>query len=106
MSQFLDCFSPSQIITILQKAQKALNPNGCIFILEPFWDKQPYKAARFSLNHVSLYFTCMANGNSKMYSFTEMKEYIEKADLQIEAVYDGIGENDYTLLKCTKIKNL
>ncbi|MDR2869795.1 MAG: SAM-dependent methyltransferase, partial [Deferribacteraceae bacterium] len=36
MSQFLDCFSPEYIISILKKAAAALAPAGRIFILEPF----------------------------------------------------------------------
>ncbi|NJM24967.1 MAG: class I SAM-dependent methyltransferase, partial [Bacteroidia bacterium] len=40
MSQFLDCFSDEQIISILKRCHEALNPDGSVFILEPFWDKQ------------------------------------------------------------------
>jgi len=37
MSQFLDCFSEEQIISILRKCHGALKKNGHIFILEPLW---------------------------------------------------------------------
>ena len=36
---------------------------------EPIWDKQRFEAAAYSLQATSLYFTCIANGNSKMYRF-------------------------------------
>jgi hypothetical protein len=99
MSQFLDCFSKPQIIQILKKAKMALNQNGSLYILEPFWDKQRFAAAAFSLNHTSLYFTTMANGNSKMYSFNEMIDCINQAGLRLEEAFFNIGENEYTLLR-------
>lgn len=102
MSQFLDCFSKEQIVSILQKVSRSIDERCEVFILEPFWDKQKYEAATFSLNHTSLYFTCMANGNSKMYSFNEMLNCINQSGLKLQAVYDNIGEHDYTLLKCLK----
>jgi len=102
MSQFLDCFSKAQIVDILKKAAAALEKGGSIYILEPFWDKQKFPASTFSLNHTSLYFTCLANGNSKMYSFDEMVECVEQAGLKVEEPFFGVGENDYTLLKCSK----
>ena len=102
MSQFLDCFSKPQIIDILTKAKSAINENGSIYILEPFWDRQKFKASTFSLNHTSLYFTCMANGNSKMYSFNEMIDCVNHSGLMLSEAFFGIGENDYTLLKCSK----
>ncbi|MBP6625100.1 MAG: class I SAM-dependent methyltransferase, partial [Chitinophagaceae bacterium] len=57
MSQFLDCFSDEEIINILHKCKKALNPGGKIFINETFWDQQPFHAAMYSLQMTSLYFT-------------------------------------------------
>jgi hypothetical protein len=100
MSQFLDCFSKEQIVAILQKAAAAAGPDCHIYILEPFWDIQKYKASTYSLNHTSLYFTCMANGNSKMYSLKEMEECINKAGLKIEHAHHDLGDNAYSLLQC------
>jgi hypothetical protein len=102
MSQFLDCFSKEQIVKILKKVAASADDNTAIYILEPLWDKQQYEAASFSLKHTSLYFTCMANGNSKMYSFNEMLACINQAGLRLLEAYEGIGEHDYTLLKCKK----
>lgn len=100
MSQFLDCFSKVQIISILKKVASAAKAGCYIYILEPFWDMQKFKAATYSLNHTSLYFTCMANGNSKMYSFEEMNYCIQEAGLKIEQAYHDLGDHSYSLLQC------
>lgn len=102
MSQFLDCFSKEQIVFILKRLVEVSSCETKIYILEPFIDKQRFEGAKYALVHTSLYFTCMANGNSKMYSYSDMKELIEAAGLKVNAVYDSIGAFDYTLLECTK----
>ncbi len=68
MSQFLDCFSEEEIVSILKRCHEALDENGVVIILEPFWDKQRFEIAAFCLHQTSLYFTALANGNSQMYS--------------------------------------
>lgn len=102
MSQFLDCFSAEQIISILKRVKEIAEDSTKIYILEPFIDRQKYAGAKFSLVHTSLYFTCMANGCSKMYSFKDMSLFIKEAGLRINAVYDALGAHDYTLLECVK----
>ncbi|MCD8025141.1 MAG: hypothetical protein LUE64_06355 [Candidatus Gastranaerophilales bacterium] len=102
MSQFLDCFSKEQIIKILKDINKAIDIQTHIYILEPFVDNQKYNAAGYFLKHVSLYFTCMANGKSKMYTKKEMLEVLEKANFELTNIYEGIGAFDYTLLECKK----
>ncbi len=102
MSQFLDCFSKEQIILILKKVAKFSDSNIKIYILEPFIDMQKFEGARYSLIHTSLYFTCMANGYSKMYAKKDMEEMIESAGLRVNTVYDKLGAHDYTLLECVK----
>ena len=102
MSQFLDCFSPQQIKFILEKVAKTALDDTKIYILEPFIDRQKFEGAKLSLVHTSLYFTCMANGCSKMYSFSEMETIIKDAGLKVNAVYDALGAHDYTLLECVK----
>jgi SAM-dependent methyltransferase len=99
MSQFLDCFSDDQIISILQRCKKALNPGGHIFILETFWDRQRFEASAFSLQQTSLYFTVMANGNSQMYDSKVFILLIEKAGLKVVDQKDYIGVS-HTLLVC------
>ena len=103
MSQFLDCFSKEQIAFILKRLAKEASADTKIYILEPFIDKQRFDGAKYSLVHTSLYFTCMANGNSKMYSYLDMEKLINKAGLEVSAIYDSIGAYDYTLVEC-KIK--
>lgn len=101
MSQFLDCFSEEQIIGILKKCYAALNENGNVFILEPFWDRQRFETAAFCLQQTSLYFTCIANGNSQMYSTPTFFKCITDAGFEITEQHDGIGISQ-TLLKCKK----
>ncbi len=99
MSQFLDCFSDDQIVSILRRCKNALNPGGRVFILEPFWDRQRFQAAAFSLQQTSLYFTAMANGNSQMYQSETFLDFIKKAGFTVASQHDGIGVS-HTLLEC------
>jgi ubiquinone/menaquinone biosynthesis C-methylase UbiE len=101
MSQFLDCFSEEQIHSILTRAVNAMGHHSSLYILELFWDRQKYEASSYSLNATSLYFTCLANGNSRMYHSTDMYRMIEDAGLKIEESTDHIGIS-HTLLKCRK----
>ncbi|MEZ8098944.1 methyltransferase [Vibrio bivalvicida] len=98
MSQFLDCFSPMEILNILKKVKAQLREGDAIYILELFWDAQKYDAASYSLNATSLYFTCLANGNSRFYRSDDFLEIIEAAGLTVEERTDNIGLG-HTLLK-------
>lgn len=99
MSQFLDCFSPGQIVEILKQVREALNPDGKLFILETYTDEQLYDAAAHSVTMSSLYFSAMANGNSKMYRYEEMKSLIEDSGLTISQKITQLGAA-HTLLIC------
>jgi len=99
MSQFLDCFSDEQIVSILKRCIRALAPDGRIFILETFWDRQRFEASAFSLQQTSLYFTVMANGNSQMYDSEVFIRCVEKAGLEVIDQKDYIGVS-HTLLTC------
>ena len=99
MSQFLDCFSPEQVVTILRKARAALPPHGRVWILELFWDRQRFEAAAFSLQQTSLYFSCVANGNSQMYDSNVFLALVEQAGLIVSRLTDGVG-GYHTLLEC------
>lgn len=103
LSQCLDCFSEAEIISILRRCYDALDENGYVFILEPFWDKQRYEIAAFCLQQTSLYFTAIANGNSQMYSAETFLVCVDKAGLEIIEQTDNIGLSQ-TLLKCKKRK--
>jgi ubiquinone/menaquinone biosynthesis C-methylase UbiE len=99
MSQFLDCFSEEQIVSIMAKCLPALAPKGKVFILEPFWDRQRFAAASFSLQQTSLYFTVMANGNSQMYDSRVFMRSVERAGFELVESQDGLGIG-HTLLTC------
>ena len=92
MSQFLDCFSMEEIVSILSRAKNAMTENSRIYIMETLWDRQRFEPAAFCLTMTSLYFTAIANGNSKMYNTEDMQACIEQAGLVIEEIYDGLGQ--------------
>jgi len=102
MSQFLDCFSLDEITGIMNKVRLAASPSADIFIFEPFWDKQKFEAASFSLQATSLYFTCMANGNSKMYNSHEFERAVKKAGFTVCEAFHDLGSNAYSLLRCRR----
>ena len=91
MSQFLDCFSMEQIVGILRRAKSDMTPDTRIFIMETLWDRQRFATASMCLTLTSLYFTAMANGNSKMYNTEDMTRCIREAGLEIEQIYDNLG---------------
>ena len=99
MSQFLDCFSLEEITCIMKKVRAAAGPDTNIYVLEPLWDKQSFEAASFYLQAISLYFTCMANGNSKMYRFNELSNAIERAGFKLVDARHNLGSKDYSLLR-------
>jgi len=101
MSQFLDCFSQKEILTLLQRSFEALDEKGALYILETYWDKQKYEASTYSLHATSLYFTAIANGNSQMYHSRDMERMIEKSGLMIDEVFENVGVS-HTLFKCRK----
>ncbi|WP_138481779.1 methyltransferase [Dyadobacter bucti] len=102
MSQFLDCFSKEQIVQILQNAWQAASEDTTLYILEPFFDNQNYPAAHYSLVATSLYFTIMANGNSKMYRVEVMKDLVRQAGFEVVETYPLIGDSYHTILECRK----
>ncbi len=102
MSQFLDCFSEAEIIAILSSIRRSMKPDARILILELFWDRQKFEGAAFSLNAISLYFTTLANGNSRFYRSKDMISCIESSGFEIRRDTDGFGLG-HTLLECTAI---
>lgn len=103
MSQFLDCFSEKEIVSILNRCHEAVNDDGFIYILEPFWDCQRFEAAAFSLQQTSLYFTTIANGNSQMYHSEVFLNCVKNAGFEVVEQINQIGVSQ-TLLKCKKRK--
>lgn len=103
MSQFLDCFSEPQAVSILSRAARSMDDDTRLYIMESFWDRQVYDTAVFALAQISLYFTVMANGNSKMYGMDDMLRCISQAGLEVESATDNIGEC-HTLIVCKRRK--
>lgn len=99
MSQFLDCFSMPEIVSILTRAKSAMTKDTRLFIMETLWDRQRFEPAAFCLTMTSLYFTAMANGNSKMYNTEDMEKCVKDAGLIIEEIYDGLGQG-HSILVC------
>ncbi len=102
MSQFLDCFSEKQIVSILRRAAAIMDDKNRIYIMETLWDRQDYVPAAMSLTMTSLYFTALANGNSKMYNTDDMTRLITEAGLQIETIYDRIGNGGHSIIICKR----
>jgi len=99
MSQFLDCFSQEEILSLLCRGRDALNESGALYILETYWDKQAYEASTYSLHATTLYFTAIANGNSQMYHSEDMVNLVDKAGLRIDKTYEDLGVS-HTLFRC------
>ncbi|RRJ95124.1 SAM-dependent methyltransferase [Opitutaceae bacterium TAV4] len=100
MSQFLDCFGKEQVTDILRLIRRSMKPDARVCILETFCDRQRFPAAALSLNAGSLYFTCMANGNSRFYRATEFGECVASAGFRVEREINDIGIGGHTLLVC------
>lgn len=101
MSQFLDCFSQNDVLSLLNRAKEAMKTESRLYILETYWDKQEFGASTYSLHATSLYFTCMANGCSQMYHSRDMLKLIEEAGMMVEETHENIGVS-HTLLICKK----
>lgn len=99
MSQFLDCFSEEEVTSILTRAAQSMNKESKLYIMETFWNRQKFDTAAYCLTQISLYFTAMANGNSKMYHSDDMKRCIEAAGLEIEEIHDHLGMG-HSIVQC------
>jgi len=99
MSQFLDCFSPEEIVGILRRAAAVMDERARLYILETYWDRQANATAAFCLQQTSLYFTCIANGNSQMYHSRDMKNCLDQAGLTVVRETDSVGFY-HTLTEC------
>lgn len=99
MSQFLDCFSEDQIVSILRRAAKVMDKNSRLYIMETLWDRQRFEPAALCLTLTSLYFTAIANGNSKMYHSEDMERLVKEAGLEIETIHDFLGQG-HSIMVC------
>lgn len=101
MSQFLDCFTEQQVTSILSRAAASMRENSTLYILEPLWDRQKYETAAYCLTQTSLYFTALANGNSKIFHSADLSRRIEATGLQTAKIHDNLGLG-HSLLCCKK----
>ena len=99
MSQFLDCFGEEEIVNILERAKAAMSENTTLYIMETLWDRQQFDTAAFCLTQISVYFTAIANGNSKMYHSDDLCRLVDKAGLRIETIHDNLGWG-HSILVC------
>ena len=77
-----------------------MTANTHLLIMETFWDRQRFEPASLCLTMTSVYFTVMANGNSKMYHSDDMIRLIADAGLRVAEVHDGLGQG-HTILDVT-----
>jgi len=91
MSQFVDCFSEPEIVRIFGKCREIMGPGARMFVLEPLTDQQRFDASGFAVQMTSVYFTCMANGNSRMYSSRELERMAGVAGLRLRQMVTGLG---------------
>ncbi len=99
MSQFLDCFSMAEIVSILKRVREVMTTDTRLYIMETLWDRQRYEPAALALTMTSLYFAALANGNSKMYHTEDLESCIGAAGLCIDHIYDGLGHG-HSILVC------
>lgn len=99
MSQFLDCFSEEEVTSILTRAAQSMDKDATLYIMETFWDRQKFETAAYCLTQISIYFTALANGNSKMYHSDDMKRCVENAGLKVDTIHDGLGMG-HTIFAC------
>ena len=67
MSQFLDCFSEAEIVSILKRVMRRSADDQYLLSWKHFGIPSDLKRLHFVLQQTSVYFTAMANGNSQMY---------------------------------------
>ncbi len=100
MSQFLDCFDERGIECVLNKFSPFLATGGRLIVVELFADRQKFQAATLSLNATSLYFCCVANGNSRFYQYDEFCEILYRSGYNIDRVVDFTS--GHTALVCKR----
>lgn len=101
MSQFLDCFSEEEVTSILTRAAKSMDTQSKLYIMETFWDLQRFETASYCLAQTSIYFTAIANGNSKMYYSGDMARCVEEAGLKIDVLHENLGVGGHSIMECS-----
>jgi hypothetical protein len=78
-----------------------MRADSSLFVLETLCDRQKFDAATYSVNATSLYFTCIANGVSRMFRSEDLLRLVRDAGLTVIAEHDHVGRG-HTLLHCRK----
>jgi len=91
MSQFLVCFAEDDALELLKRAAAAMSRNATLYILDNFWDRQEFEIVSYCLQAFSLYFTCVANGCSRMYKASDIMKMVDLAGLKVERVVNNLG---------------
>jgi hypothetical protein len=79
-----------------------MEKSSFLYIMETFWDRQKFETAAYCLTLTSLYFTALANGNSKMYHSDDMIRCVKAAGLEVAGIYDGLGLG-HSIMVCKRI---
>lgn len=98
MSQFLDCFNPKQVESIINKVSKTMNDNSIIVITEIFGDKQKNDTASLVIEATSLYFAAIANGCSRFYHSETMNKLMHNCNLKLTQEFSNIGLGNSVLI--------
>ena len=101
MSQLVSAFSEEEVTSVLARAAEVMNDETVLYINETLWDRQRFEAGAYCLTQITLYFACVANGNSKMYNYPDLLRCINNAGLSVEMIHDGLGKG-HSLLVCKK----
>lgn len=102
MSQFLVCFAEEDVLKLLERAAAAMESESRLYILDTFWDRQELEVSAYCLQAISLYFTCLANGRSRMYKASDIVAMLEAAGLKVEHASGTLGVCS-SLLVCRKL---
>ena len=101
MSQFISAFSEEELTCVLRRTADVMDSNTRLYINESLWDRQRFGSSAYCLTQITLYFSCVANGNSKMYNSEDLVRCINNAGLTVETIHDGLGKA-HSLLVCKK----
>ena len=78
-----------------------MNAQSKLYIMETFWDLQRFETASYCLAQISVYFTAIANGNSKMYYSGDMARCVEEAGLKIDVLHEDLGIGGHSIMECS-----
>ena len=86
---------------MIGRAAEAIRDLTRLYVMDTLWDRQSNDIAAFCLTQISLYFTVMANGNSKMYHSDDLIRCIHAGGLEVETIHDGL-KGGHSILVCRK----